>query len=170
MNAPFDDWAACQRLFNVTPQHVEVLSAGPVKVRFLAQLSECSDSPRGIYDDEKVLAGGLSSDDDAVELSLVRDEYRGEPCYLLIRTAPSFFGDDASYALEVHVYDGAQLEAGLVDLLRKSCSEDSFEDLTVEEPSATKDPVNSAVQHSRPPQSFSEWLESLPWWKKLFSR
>lgn len=170
MNAPFDDWAACQRLFNVTPQYVEVLSEGPVKVRFLAQLSECSDSPRDIYDDEKVLAGGLSSEDDAVELSLVRDEYRGEPCYLLIRTAPSFFGDDASYALEVHVYAGVHPEADLVDQLRKACSEDSFEDLTIEESSATEAPGNSTMQHSLPPQSFSEWLESLPWWKKLFSR
>ena len=188
MNASFEDWLACQRMYNVTPSVVDAprVFEGVVKVRFLAQVPAGSDSPRELYDEDNVLAAGFVDEDETVELLLVKDTYRAEPCLVLVRSAPSYFDNDDSFALEVEVYDVAVGQATLVERVRQACTEDSFEDLSEETrdeeerdkgvAAALRTPSSSGSSHApfggasrRPARPFSPLRDDRPWWKRLFS-
>ena len=189
MNASFEDWLACQRMYNVTPSVVDAprVFDGVVKVRFLAQVPAGSDSPRELYDEDKVLAAGFVDEDETVELLLVKDTYRAEPCLVLVRSAPSYFDNDDSFALEVEVYDVAAGQAALVERVRQACTEDSFEELSEDERDENVAATLSATRTSsaastgsspnasfggtsrRPSRPFSPLRDDRPWWKRLFS-
>jgi len=178
--ASFDVWLACQRMYNVTPSVVETSAVGPLKVRFLAQVASCDESPQDLYDEGNVLACGFEDEDETIELVVVKDTYQEQPCLVLLRSASSYFDGDESQALEVQVYDPSVGAAHLIEQLRQACTPDSFEDLSdtaqVGEFESGAHPLSGSTSRTgQSPASrnsvrpFSALRDNRPWWQRLFS-
>ncbi|KVP65584.1 hypothetical protein WJ96_04240 [Burkholderia ubonensis] len=105
MTQDFALWAACQRLFNVTPALVEDLRADKGEVRFLATARNWSGSDLDdLYDDEdKILAIGYEDEEGDDRLVAVEEFFMGVPCIVVARTLGSYLEDDTR-ALDVTVF------------------------------------------------------------------
>jgi hypothetical protein len=163
----FELWAACQRLFNVTPAvvHDHRDGAGGGTVHFLATLNDADEvDVADSYDEEDQLALGFEDDDQLIRLVAARDTFLGNDCIVVVRSAESML-EMSCHAVEVTVFvdvTDATL-ARAIALVRETVTEDSFECLYGEYATREPEPAEGAEAAAddepepRPQQGRSLW-------------
>lgn len=160
----FELWAACQRLFNVTPAvvHDHRDGAGGGTVHFLATLNDADEvDVADSYDEVDQLALGYEDEDMVIRLVAARDTFLGADCIVVVRSAESIL-EMSCHAVEVTVFvevtDATIARA--IALVRETSTEDSFECLYGEHATREPEPVepeSQADEEPRPQQGRSLW-------------
>lgn len=155
----FELWAACQRLFNVTPavvhDHRDITGGGTV--HFLATLNDADEvDVADSYDEVDQLALGYEDDDQLIRLVAARDTFLGADCLVVVRSAESML-EMSCHAVEVTVFVNVTDEtiAQAITLVRGASVEDYFECLHGEH--ATRAPEEANDAEPRPQQGRSLW-------------
>lgn len=141
-------WAACQRLFNVTPAvvHDHRDQAGGGTVHFLATLNDADGiDVAESYDDRDLLALGYEDDDQCIRVIAARDMHLNAECIVVVRIAESCV-ELSCHAMEVTVFVSVTDEtlAQAIALVRAASLDEHFECYHGEH--ATVDPDASAAE------------------------
>lgn len=131
MQENFELWAACQRLYNVTPVLVRDFRAANREVRFLATLRHADDiDVDEVYDPSAILAIGTEDVEGFVRWVAAEDLFMNEPCIVVTRSASSYL-EDGARALDVTVFlpaTEARCERA-VQMVKKASCDGTFQNL-----------------------------------------
>lgn len=166
----FELWAACQRLFNVTPAlvHDHRDGAGGGTIHFLATLNDADEvDVADSYDEVDQLALGYEDDDQLIRLVAARDTFLGADCLVVVRSAESML-EMSCHAVEVTVFVSVTDEtiAQAIALVRGASTEDAFECLYGEH--ATREPELAESEGDAEPEPRPQQGRSL--WDRLMGR
>lgn len=170
----FELWAACQRLFNVTPAQVLDLRnvIGEGTVRFLATLHNagCVDVA-DCYDNDDLVALGIEDVETDDRIMAAEDTFMGAPCVVVVRSAVSFLEPDCQ-ALEVTIFPVVSEDTlrQATDLVRATSLPEHFhsfcdDDVPVAGGAERPNPDDEDRSHAAIPEP-----RQLSWLERLFGR
>lgn len=138
MSGDFKLLAACQRMFNVTPEHVDeerLTTAQGVKiVEFLATLRnvECPDLADIYRASGNALACGMEDLRGTVRWAAVREYFEGEVCVVVTRLGSSCL-ERGTFSLHALVFraDNVFTRRSAVEMVKLSCLQGEFDQFDV---------------------------------------